>query len=115
MQTPLERLRALERRYTGPVPKAPLDAALYATPPDLRTARDRVRFYQRWLDQAVEASVRWRAAAAHGDYDRLTASQNLVRRVSLARAMLQTARQCLRWKSHLRELERHYSSSEKPG
>ena len=114
MQSTLERLRALERRYTGPVPKALLDTTLYDTSPTLRIARDRAGFYHRWSGQTIEASTRWRAAVAHGDFRRLTAMQILARRLVLARTMLQAARQCLQWNAYLAALERRYGSREAP-
>ena len=80
MTSASKRLRDLERRYNGPIPRAERDAVLHATPRTIRSAWERIRFYRRWTLQAIEASARWRAMAA-------LAGQNLIRAVPPAGTM----------------------------
>ncbi len=106
MTGPLPRLRILENKYTGPVPAMELDAALHATPAPIRQARDGVRFYRRWTEQAVEASRRRRQSVAAGQWDHQTPRQRSARGAALAGNMIFSVRQYVFWQAHLRRLER---------
>ena len=106
MTGPLPRLRILENRYTGPVPAAALDAALHVAPAPIRQARDSVRFYRRWTEQAIEASRRRRHAVAAGHWDHQTPHQRTARGAALAANMIFSVRQYVFWRAHLHKLER---------
>ncbi len=106
MTSASKRLRDLERRYNGPIPRAERDAVLHATPRTIRSAWERIRFYRRWTLQAIEASARWRAMAALGGYAHLTPLEMLARRAELACAMVHAAHQLLGSRTFLHQLEK---------
>lgn len=98
----LERLRALEKRYDGPIPPDDRDAALHATPISVRAARQRLRFHRRSADDAIAASARWRSIAADGGYAHLPQAEITARRIALTIRMLDAAGRHLVWRLHLR-------------
>ena len=106
MPSRLERLHALETRYNGPIPATERDAVLYITPPARRAALNRVRTHRRWVLQAIEASARWRAAAARGGYDHQPPLPVLRHRVGLLCSVAHATSQLIAWQAYALSIER---------
>lgn len=100
----LSKLRQLENRYTGPIPKEELARLSGAEPKAAREARGYLRFYENELKTAKRTLNEWDAAGARGDTlgyteeDFQQISKNLVTRVEDA------VRRSNQWRQRLAEL-----------
>ena len=92
----LERLRALEVRYNGPIPNTERDTALYGVPRARRNAGYRVRIHRQEVAQAITASARWRESAHR--YLSLKPLQRQRRRLALTCTMVYATQQFLAWR-----------------
>ena len=102
MPSRLEQIRALERRYSGPIPPAARDAVLYGVPQRVRTARCRIRTHRLWALQAIVANARWRAI--EDDNPDFQSLERLHHRVSRMCAMMQAVSRLLTWHLYLASL-----------
>ncbi len=111
MPSRLKRLHALENRYNGPIPGPERDAVLHVTPPARRAALNRARTHRRWVIQAIEASIKWRAIAARGGYNHLDSYSVLRHRVALSCDLTQAASQLIAWQACALAVDRRSRSS----
>jgi hypothetical protein len=104
-----DRLRVLENRYNGPIPRVAIAAALHQENLELRTAWEQSRFYRRWTRQAIDASARWRAAESQGGFNDWPYPRKLACRVDLASTIALSLSQYLAWCIHIHGAETRYA------
>lgn len=103
MPSTLRNLRALERRYNGPIPRSELDAVLHSAPAYRRKHRAHIRFYCHQMLQAVTASVGWRNALKKGNFTGLPSLRRLARQISLTHEIVRSADAYLHWQIRLHQ------------
>ncbi len=101
MPSLLARLRTLENKYNGPIPRAEYDHVLHDTPVALRVARTHIRFCRRRTNQAINASTSWRDAVTFGNVPPLSPTDRLARRVAFAHTIVLSTSRFLEWQTLL--------------
>lgn len=96
----LERLRKLENRYTGPIPKEELARLSGAEPEAVRTARGNLKWWEKELNQALFARASLDAADpdsySEADYQQI--ASNITERIEHA------TREATKARAHLASL-----------